>query len=111
MALTTQQNTPLVMVSPNFMIFLGYLAIGDIPKEVGAAVDELTEADIPEEYVYLILGYVPQEIEDAVDNLDEEDIPEEYNFIARMWWGRNRSMEMRQEVIQYLQQALKDSMP
>ena len=83
MALTTQQNTPLVMVSPNFMIFLGYLAIGDIPKEVGAAVDELTEADIPEEYV----------------------------FLARMWWGRNRSAEMRQEVIQYLQQALKDSMP
>jgi hypothetical protein len=60
---------------------------------------------------YLILGYVPKEIEEAVDNLDEEQIPKEYNFIARMWWGRNRSAEMRQEVIQYLQQALKDSMP
>ena len=59
---------------------------------------------------YLILGYVPQEIEDAVDNLDEEDIPEEYNFIARMWWGRNHDPKMRDEVIQYLQDQIKESL-
>ena len=59
---------------------------------------------------YLILGYVPQEIEDAVDNLDEEDIPEKYNFIARMWWGRNHDPKMRDEVIQYLQDQIKESL-
>ena len=60
---------------------------------------------------YLILGYVPQEIEEAVDNMDEEDIPKEYNFIARMWWGRNHDPKMRDEIIQYLQQKVKESLP
>ena len=60
---------------------------------------------------YLILGYVPQEIEEAVDNMDEEDIPKEYNFIARMWWGRNRDPKMRDEIIHYLQQKVKESLP
>ena len=59
---------------------------------------------------YLVLGYVPQEIEDAVDDMDEEQIPREYNFIARMWWGRNRDPKMRDEIIQYLQQKVKESL-
>lgn len=72
----------------------------------------MTEYPIFSQFLgYLILGYVPQDIEEAVDNLDEEQIPMEYNFIARQWWGRNRDPKMRDEVIQYLQQVIKDSLP
>ena len=67
---------------------------------------QLTMTEYP-----LFIGYVPQEIEEAVDNMDEGDIPKEYNFIARMWWGRNHDPKMRDEIIQYLQQKVKESLP
>lgn len=80
---TLTQRQPLVMTSPDFLTFLGYL----------------------------VIGHVPQEISDAVDQMSESDIPEGYLFIARMWWGRNRDPKMYEEIVQYIRQKVKESMP
>jgi hypothetical protein len=79
----TQQRIPLIMTSPVFMTFLGYL----------------------------VIGQVPQEISDLVDQMSDDDIPPGYQFIAHMWQNRNRDPKMRDEIVQYIQQKVKETMP
>ena len=79
----TQQNTPIIMTSPDFMTFLGYL----------------------------VIGQVPQEISDLVDQMSDDEIPQGYHFIAHMWQNRNRDPKMYDEIIEYIRQVVKDSMP
>lgn len=56
----------------------------------------------------IVLGSMPQEVAEAADNLEQHEVPESIMFLMKIWWGRNRAEKALPDVIELLQDTIKD---
>ena len=56
----------------------------------------------------IILGSIPPEVEEAIDNMEQKDVPDSILFLMKIWWGRNRAEKALPDVIELLQDTVKD---
>jgi len=70
---------------------------------------QVTVAPIVQRFLgCILLGNIPPEVAEAVDNLEENQIPESTLFLFKIWWGRNRAEEALPDVIELLQDTVKE---
>lgn len=56
----------------------------------------------------IILGEVPTEVGEAIDNIEEQQVPESILFLMKIWWGRNHAEKALPDVVELLQDSVKD---
>ena len=59
----------------------------------------------------IVLGRVADEVATAVDNIELQQVPVPLQHLVQVWKGRNRAPEARTDVMQLLQDTLKEMMP
>lgn len=59
----------------------------------------------------IVLGRVADEVASAVDNAELQQVPVPLQHLVQVWQGRNRAPEAQADVLQLLQDTLKEMMP
>jgi hypothetical protein len=59
----------------------------------------------------IVLGRVADEIARAIDNVELQEVPLPLQHLVQIWKGRNRAPEAQADVIELLQNTLKEMMP
>jgi hypothetical protein len=56
----------------------------------------------------IVLGSIPPEVGEAIDKLEEQQVPKGILFLVKIWWGRNRAEKRLSDVVELLQDSVKD---
>ena len=56
----------------------------------------------------VILGSIPPEVAEAVDSIEEQEVPTAILFLMKIWWGRHPAEQALPDVIELLQDTIKD---
>jgi len=59
----------------------------------------------------IVLGRVVEDVADVVDNADLREVPVPLKHLVQIWQGRNRARKAQADVMELLQDTLKDMMP
>jgi len=59
----------------------------------------------------IVLGRVVEDVADVVDNADLREVPVPLKHLVQIWQGRNRAPKAQADVMELLQDTLKDMMP
>jgi len=59
----------------------------------------------------IVLGRVSDEVARAIDNIELQEMPVPLQHLVRIWQGRNRAPEAQADVLQLLQDTLKEMLP
>lgn len=59
----------------------------------------------------IVLGRVSDEVARAIDNIELKEVPVPLQHLVQIWQGRNRAPEVQADVLQLLQDTLKEMMP
>lgn len=59
----------------------------------------------------IVLGRVVDDVARAIDNIELQEVPVPLQHLVQIWQGRNRAPEAQADVLQLLQDTLKEMMP
>jgi hypothetical protein len=59
----------------------------------------------------IVLGRVSDEVARAIDNIELQEVPVPLQHLVRIWQGRNRAPGAQTDVLQLLQDTLKEMLP
>lgn len=59
----------------------------------------------------IVLGHLADDVARALESIELKEVPVPLRHLIQMWQGRNRAPEAQAEVIQFLQDSLKDMLP
>lgn len=59
----------------------------------------------------IVLGRVVDDVARAIDNIELKEVPVPLQHLVQIWQGRNRAPEAQADVLQLLQDTLKEMMP
>ncbi len=59
----------------------------------------------------IVLGRVSDEVARAIDNIELQEVLVPLQHLVQIWQGRNRAPEAQTDVLQLLQDTLKEMMP
>lgn len=59
----------------------------------------------------IVLGRMMDDVAEAIDNFELREVPAPLRHLIQTWQGRNRAPEAQGDVMQLLQDTLKDMMP
>ena len=59
----------------------------------------------------IVLGRMMDDVAEAIDNFELREVPAPLRHLVQIWQGRNRAPEAQADVLELLQDALKDMMP
>ena len=59
----------------------------------------------------ILLGHASDEVARAIDNIEQKEVPVPLKHLVQIWQGRNRASEAQADVLQLLQDTLKEMMP
>lgn len=59
----------------------------------------------------IVLGRVVDDVARAIDNIELKEVPVPLQHLVQIWQGRNRAPEAQADVLQLLQDTLKEVMP
>ena len=59
----------------------------------------------------IVLGRMMDDVAKAIDNVELREVPKPLKHLVQIWQGRNRAPKAQADVMQLLQDTLKDMMP
>lgn len=59
----------------------------------------------------IVLGRVVDDVAKAIDDLELREVPAPLKHLVQIWQGRNRAPKAQADVMQLLQDTLKEGMP
>ena len=59
----------------------------------------------------IVLGRITEDVAAAIDNADLGEIPAPLKHLVQVWQGRNRAPEAQADVMELLQDTIKDILP
>ena len=59
----------------------------------------------------IVLGRMVEDVADVVDNADLREVPAPLKHLVQIWQGRNRAPKAQADVMELLQDTLKEMMP
>lgn len=59
----------------------------------------------------IVLGRMMDDVAEAIDNFELREVPAPLRHLVQIWQGRNRAPEAQADVMELLQDDLKDMMP
>ena len=59
----------------------------------------------------IVLGRMMDDVAEAIDNFELREVPAPLRHLVQIWQGRNRAPEAQADVMELLQDTLKDMMP
>ena len=59
----------------------------------------------------IVLGRVVEDVAKAMDDIEPREVPAPLRHLVQIWQGRNRAPKAQTDVMELLQDTLKDMMP
>jgi hypothetical protein len=59
----------------------------------------------------IVLGRVVEDVAKAIDNVEVREVPKPLKHLVQIWQGRNRAPQAQADVMELLQDTLKEMMP
>ena len=59
----------------------------------------------------IVLGRMTEDVAKAIDNADLREAPAPLKHLVQIWQGRNRAPEAQSDVMELLQDTIKDMLP